>query len=54
MRSESSNNSNEKNNPTSLNIEQGNVICKDGFCSLPNRNKTTRIVEDDKSLFDPI
>ena len=54
MQSESSNESQEKAYSTALDIENENVICKDGFCSIPSNSKISRIGKDDKNLFDPI
>ena len=54
MQAESSNISNEKDNSQTLKIEKERIICKDGFCSLPSHNKSSRIDEDDINLFDPI
>ena len=54
MQSESSNISNEKDNLQNVNIEKEKIICKDGFCSIPTHNKSSRIDEDDLNLFDPI
>ena len=30
------------------------MICKDGFCSLPNRNEIPKQDSNDINLFDPI
>ena len=54
MQRESSKNFKEKPYLPSLEIEKENIICKDGFCSIPSPNKTSRIGKDDKNLFDPI
>ena len=42
MQIESSNNSKDDFSK-SLKIEKENIICKDGFCALPNQNKNTNI-----------
>ena len=31
-----------------------NIICKDGFCSLPNQNDISKQEQNDMNLFDPI
>ena len=54
MQSESSNISNEKDNLQNVKIEKGNIICKDGFCSIQSHNESSRIDKDDHNLFDPI
>ena len=54
MQTESSNNSNEKDFPQSLKIEKENIICKDGFCTLPTQNKNPNIQKNKVNLFDPI
>ena len=52
MKIESSNNSKDDAFPQSLKIEKENIICKDGFCALPNQNQS--IIKNDVNLFDPI
>ena len=54
MQIESSNNSKEKQFSSSLKIEKENIICKDGFCTLPNQNENQSIIENKVNLFDPI
>ena len=54
MQIESSKNSKDKNFSQSLKIEKENIICKDGFCSLPNQNKNQSISKNNLNLFDPI
>ena len=54
MQIESSNNSKEKPFSQSLKIEQENIICKDGFCTLPNQNETSSMIKNNANLFDPI
>ena len=53
MKIESSNNSNEKNFSQPLKIEKENIVCKDGFCSISNRNENSNL-KNDMNLFDPI
>ena len=52
MQIESSNNSKEETFSQPLKIEKENVICKDGFCTLPNQNPN--ITENNVNIFDPI
>ena len=54
MQIESSSNSKDDALPQSLKIEKENIICKDGFCALPNQNQTQNIIKNDVNLFDPI
>ena len=35
-------------------IEKEKMICKDGFCSLPNRDELPKQDTNDMNLFDPI
>ena len=53
MQIESSNNSKEKDLSQSLKIEK-NIICKDGFCTLPSQEVNPNIIENNVNLFDPI
>ena len=52
MMKESSNNKNifSKNS----NIAKEKMICKDGFCSLPNQDEIPKRDSNDMNLFDPI
>ena len=50
---ESLDNSNEKPFSQSLKIEE-NILCKDGFCKLPNQNENTAKSKSNVNLFDPI
>ena len=54
MQIESSNNSKKNEFSQSLKIEKENIICKDGFCSLPSQNENSIIQENKVNLFDPI
>ena len=50
-----SSNHNNKNTfiePTSIQKEK--MICKDGFCSLPNQDEIQKHDSNDMNLFDPI
>ena len=35
-------------------IAKEKMICKDGFCSLPNRDELPKQDSNDMNLFDPI
>ena len=50
----SSNNPNETIYSETTNIAKEKVICKDGFCSLPNQKEISKKDTDDINLFDPI
>ncbi len=54
MQIESSSNSKDDVFPQSLKIEKENIICKDGFCTLPNQNQNQNIIKNNVNLFDPI
>ena len=54
MFKESSNNHNNKTLSETKNIAKENMICKDGFCSLPNQKKTSKQDTSNMNLFDPI
>ena len=56
MLKESSNNNNNNNNIFSKTngIAKEKIICKDGFCSLPNQDKIPKQDSNDMNLFDPI
>ena len=56
MQIESSNNLKDDAFPQSLKIENENIICKDGFCALPNQNQNQNqnIIKNNVNLFDPI
>ena len=54
MQIESSNNSKEKDFSKSLKIEKENIVCKDGFCTLPSQNENPNIQKNNLNLFDPI
>ena len=50
----SSNNSNKTISSETRNITKEKVICKDGFCSLPNQKEISKQDSNDINLFDPI
>ena len=54
MLKESSNNKNKNILSETTSIEKEKMICKDGFCTLPNRNKLPKQDSNDMNLFDPI
>ena len=54
MLKESSNNHNENIFSENTNITKEKMICKDGFCSLPNQKKISKRDTNDINLFDPI
>ena len=56
MQIESSNNSKDDVFSKSLKIEKENIICKDGFCTLPNQNQNQNqsIIKNNVNLFDPV
>ena len=54
MLKESSKNVNKKSFSESTNISRENIICKDGFCSLPNQKEFPNQDANDMNLFDPI
>ena len=51
---ESSNNKNENKYSKNTNVIKEKMICKDGFCSLPNQEEISRHDKNDMNLFDPI
>ena len=58
MLKESSNNNNNNNNNNifseTSSIAKEKMICKEGFCSLPNQNESPKQDSNDMNLFDPI
>ena len=53
MLKESSNNQNQKIYSETSNKKE-NIICKDGFCTLPNQEQISKQTKNDTNLFDPI
>ena len=51
---ESSNNNNKNIFSETTSIEKEKMICKEGFCSLPNRDELQKQDPNDMNLFDPI
>ena len=54
MLKESSNNNNKNIFSKTGSIAKEKMICKDGFCSLPNQNEIPKQDLNDMNLFDPI
>ena len=54
MLKESSNNHNKITFSETKNIAKEKMICKDGFCSLPNKDKIQKKDSNDTNFFDPI
>ena len=40
--------------PETTNIAKEKMICKDGFCALPNKDELPKQDTNDMNLFDPI
>ena len=54
MLKESSNDNNKNIFSETTNIAKEKIICKDGFCSLPNKNEMPKQDSNDINLFDPV
>ena len=54
MLKESSNNNNKNIYSKTNSIANEKMICKDGFCSLPNQDELPKQDSNDMNLFDPI
>jgi len=54
MLKESSNNHNQNTFSENTDIAKEKMICKDGFCSLPNQEEIAKQDTNDMNLFDPI
>ena len=54
MLKESSNNNNKNIFSEARSIAKEKMICKDGFCSLPNQDELPKHNSNDMNLFDPI
>ena len=54
MLKESSNNHNKNTISETTKIAKEKIICKDGFCSLPNQDEIPKQDSNDINLFDPI
>ena len=54
MLKESSNSNNQNIFSKNNSIAKEKMICKDGFCSLPNQDEISKQDSNDMNLFDPI
>ena len=54
MLKESSNNNNKNIFSDTTSIAKGKMVCKDGFCSLPNQDEIPKQDSNNMNLFDPI
>ena len=54
MLKESSDNNNNNIFSENTSIGKEKMICKDGFCSLPNQNEIPKQDSNDMNLFDPV
>ena len=54
MLKESSSNKNQNIFSENTSIAKEKMICKDGFCSLPNQDEIPKQDSNDMNLFDPI
>ena len=54
MLKESSNNDNKNLFSETSSIAKEKMICKDGFCSLPNQDEIPNQASNEMNLFDPI
>ena len=54
MLKESSNNNNKNIFSETTSLAKQKIICKDGFCSLPNQEQNLKQDSNDMNLFDPI
>ena len=54
MLEESSKNHNKNTYAETANTANKKIICKDGFCSLPNQKEILKQDKKDINLFDPI
>jgi len=54
MLKESSNNNNKNIFSETISIAKEKMICKDGFCALPNQDEIPKKDSNDMNLFDSI
>ena len=54
MLKETSNNINKNILSKTTSIAKEKMVCKDGFCSLPNKDDITKQDSNNMNLFDPI
>ncbi len=54
MLKESPNKHNKNTYSENTDIAKQNIVCKDGFCSLPNKKENSKKDKNDLNFFDPI
>ena len=54
MQNKSSNISEDQNYIKPKEVNKENIICKDGFCSIPNNKEISKINKGDINIFEPI
>ena len=54
MQNKSSNISKDQNHIKPIEVNKKNIICKDGFCSIPNHKEISKINKEDINIFEPI
>jgi len=54
MLKESSNKDNKNIFSETTSIAKEKIVCKDGFCSLPNQKVISKQDSNDMNLFDPV
>ena len=54
MLKESLNKNNKNTFSETTSFTKENIICKDGFCSLPNQKEITKKNKNEMNFFDPI
>ena len=54
MLKEPTNNNNKNTFSENTSVAKEKMICKDGFCSLPNQDEIQKQDTNDMNLFDPI
>ncbi len=54
MLKKSSNSHSKNTNSETSNIAKEKIICKDGFCALPNLKEVSKQDQTDMNLFEPI
>ena len=54
MLKEPSNNNNKNIFSVTTSIAKEKMVCKDGFCALPNQDEIQKQDSNDMNLFDPI
>ena len=54
MSKDPSNNNNTNTYSEITNISKESIICKDGFCSLPEIKENPKVEQNKTNIFDPI